>query len=190
MTKEELSAMLTKEILASSCRDCLDKNRCTRSLGTDNKSNLELLIDIAINKGRVTLLDVPAGLSTRCVKINNLIGIINRMIDEYKQYRNIMADVNNVKMLMAEQMGAVSRLMIDVGDEIDTNVRFDVARENKVISRLLSMNVYCKEVLIYTEKGEEVSAMLVVKSSDSYNPLIEKVFLKKYFPKEEEYSFD
>ena len=175
LTKEELSLMLTKEILSSSCRDCLDKNRCTRSLGTDNKSNLELLVDIAINKGRVTLLDVPAGLSSRCVKINNLIGIINRMIDEYKQYRNIMADVNNVKMLMAEQMGAVSRLMIDVGDEIDTNVRFDVARENKVISRLLSMNVYCKEVLIYTEKSDDVSAMLVVKSADSYNPLIEKV---------------
>ena len=175
LTKEELTSMLTKEILSSSCRECIDKNRCTRSLGTDNKSNLETLIEIGINKGRVTLLDVPPGLSSRCVKVNNLIGAINRMIGEYKQYRNVMADVNNVKMLMAEQMGAVSRLMLDVGDEIDTNVRFDIARENKVISRLLSMNVYCKEVLLYTEKSDDISAMLVVKSADSYNPAIEKV---------------
>jgi hypothetical protein len=44
---------------------------------------------------------------------------------------------------MAEQMGAVSRLLLDVGDEIDTNVRFDIARENKIISKLLSQNVQC-----------------------------------------------
>lgn len=175
LSKDELISMLTREILATSCRDCLDKHRCTRALGTDNKSNLELMVEIGINKGKVTLLDVPAGLSNRCVKINNLIGMINRMIDEYKQYKNIMADVNNVKILMADQMGAVSRLLLDVGEEIDTNVRFDVARENKIISRLLSMNIYCKEVLLYTEKNDDISAMLVVKSADSYNPLIEKV---------------
>ena len=70
-----------------------------------------------------------------------------------------MADVNNVKILMADQMGAVSRLLLDVGEEIDTNVRFDVARENKIISRLLSKNIQCKEVLIYSEKKETIVLM-------------------------------
>jgi len=175
LTKEELIAMLTREILSSSCKDCLDKNRCTRSLGTDNKSNLELLIEIAINKGKITLLDVPSSLANRCTKVNHLISLINRMIDEYKQYKNIMADVNNVKILMADQMGAVSKLLLDVGDEIDTNVRFEVARENKIISKLLNLNIQCREVLLYTEKNEEISAVLVVKSEHSYNPIIENV---------------
>ncbi|MBR4999266.1 MAG: SpoIIE family protein phosphatase, partial [Clostridia bacterium] len=70
---------------------------------------------------------------------------------------------------------AVSRLLLDVGEEIDTNVRFDIARENKIISRLLNLNIQCKEVLLYTEKNEDVSAVLVVKSEHSYNPLIEKI---------------
>lgn len=175
LSKEELIAMLTREVLATSCKDCLDKNRCTRSLGTDNKSNLELMIEIAINKGKITLLDVPSGLTNRCAKINHLMGLINRMIDEYRQYKSMMADVNNVKILMADQMGAVSRLLLDVGEEIDTNVRFDIARENKIISRLLSLNIQCREVLLYTEKNEDMSAVLVVKSENSYNPLIEKV---------------
>ncbi|MBR4999016.1 MAG: hypothetical protein IKY10_03965, partial [Clostridia bacterium] len=108
LTKEELIAMLTREILSSTCYDCLDKNRCTRSLGIDNKSNLELLVEIAVNKGKVTLLDVPSTLANRCGKVNNLITLINRIVDEYKQYKNVMADVNNVKILMADQMGAVS----------------------------------------------------------------------------------
>ena len=175
LTKDELIAMLTREIISSTCKDCLDKNRCTRSLGTDNKSNLELLVEIAITKGKVTLLDIPPTLSNRCAKVNNLVGLINRICDEYKQYKNIMADVNNVKILMADQMGAVSRLLLDVGEEIDTNVRFDIARENKIISKLLSQNVQCKEVLIYAEKNEQISAVLVVKSENSYNTMIEKV---------------
>ena len=175
LSKEELVAMLSREIMSTCCKDCLDKNRCTRSLGTDNKSNLELLIEIAITKGKISLLDVPSSLTNRCVKVNNLIGLINRICDEYKQYKNMVADVNNVKILMADQMGAVSRLLIDMGDEIDTNVRFDIARENKIISRLLSLNILCKEVLLYSEKNEEMSAVLVVKSESSNNPMLEKV---------------
>ena len=175
LTKEELIAMLTREVMSTCCKDCLDKNRCTRSLGTDNKSNLELLIEIAVTKGKISLLDIPSVLTNRCAKVNNLIGLINRVCDEYRQYKNMMVDVNNVKILMADQMGAVSRLLLDVGEEIDTNVRFDVARENKIISRLLSLNIQCKEVLLYTEKNEDMSAILVVKSENSYNPVVEKV---------------
>ena len=66
-------------------------------------------------------------------------------------------------------------LALDVGEEIDTNVRFDVVRENKIISKLLSQNIQCKEVLIYSEKNEELSVVMVVKSEHSYNPIIEKV---------------
>lgn len=175
LTKEELIAMLTREIMNTCCKDCLDKNRCTRALGTDNKSNLELLIEIAITKGKVTLLDIPNSLSNRCGKVNNLISLINRLSSEYKQYKNMLADVNNVKILLADQMGAVSRLLLDIGDEIDTNVSFDIARENKIISRLLSLNIECKEVLLYTEKNEEISAVLILKGKEIYNPIVEKV---------------
>lgn len=175
LTKEELIAMLTREIMNTCCKDCLDKNRCTRALGTDNKSNLELLIEIAITKGKVTLLDIPNSLSNRCGKVNNLISLINRLSSEYKQYKNMLADVNNVKILLADQMGAVSRLLLDIGDEIDTNVSFDIARENKIISRLLSLNIECKEVLLYTEKNEDISAVLILKGKEIYNPIVEKV---------------
>lgn len=175
LTKEELIAMLTREIMNTCCKDCLDKNRCTRALGTDNKSNLELLIEIAITKGKVTLLDIPNSLSNRCGKVNNLISLINRLSSEYKQYKNMLTDVNNVKILLADQMGAVARLLLDIGDEIDTNVSFDIARENKIISRLLSLNIECKEVLLYTEKNEEISAVLILKGKEIYNPIVEKV---------------
>ncbi len=175
LNKEELIAMLTREVMSTCCKDCLDKNRCTRSLGTDNKSNLELLVEIAVTKGKVTLLDIPSGLTNRCGKVNNLISLINRLSDEYRQYKSMMADINNVKVLLADQMGAVSRLLLNLGEEIDTNVSFDIARENKIISRLLSQNIECREVLLYTEKNNDLSAVVVAKIDNAYNPIIEKV---------------
>lgn len=175
LTKDELVAMLVREVTATCCRDCLEKNRCNRSLGTDNKSNLNVLVEIAVEKGKVSLLDIPSSLGNRCAKVNHLITLINRLVDEYRQYKNMMADVNNVKILLADQMGAVSRLLLDVGDEIDANVKFDVARENKIISKLLNKNVFCKEVLIYSEKNQNFSVVLIVKSDCLNSNIFEKI---------------
>ena len=86
LTKDELVSMLMREVMNSCCKDCLDKNRCTRSLGTDNKSNLLTMIEIAVTKGKITLLDIPSGLTNRCGKVNYLISLINRLSDEYRQY--------------------------------------------------------------------------------------------------------
>ncbi len=175
LTKEETIAMLSREILNNCCKDCLDKNKCTRSLGLDNKSNLELMIEIALTKGKVSLLDIPSSLINRCGKVNNLVSLTNRLVDEYRQYKSMVADVNNVKILLADQMGAVSNLLLNIGDEINSNVSFDMARENKIISRLLSLNVECKEVLLYSEKNNDLSAVIITKADETFNPIIEKV---------------
>lgn len=175
LTKSELINMLMREVMNGCCKDCLDKNRCTRSLGTDNKSNIETIIEIALVKGKITLLDLPSGMTNRCAKVNQLVAMINRICDEYRQYKNMMADINNVKILLADQMGGVSKLLLGLGEEIDANVRFDVAKENKIISRLLSQNIHCKEVLLYTEKNEDLSAVIVVKTDNAYNPILEKI---------------
>ncbi|MCQ2555827.1 MAG: SpoIIE family protein phosphatase [Clostridia bacterium] len=175
LTKDEIVNMLMREVLSSCCKECLDKNKCTRTLGLDNKSNLEALVEIALTKGKVGLLDLPAGLTSRCPKVNYLVNLINRLADEYKQYKNMVADVNNVKLLLADQMGAVSNLLLDIGEEINTNVCFDVERENKIISRLLSQNKESKEVLLYTEKNDNVSAVCVVRSEHANNQKIEKI---------------
>lgn len=175
MGKEELISVLNREVMCSCCKECLDKNRCTRSLGTDNKSDLQSLLDIAVTKGKITLLDIPASLSSRCAKVNQLISLVNRLSVEFKQYKNMMADVNNVKILLADQMGAVSSLLLDIGSEIDTNVKFDIANENKIISKLLTNNMQCKEVLIYNEKNNNISVDLIIRSKNANNNIIEKI---------------
>lgn len=171
LTKEQIVAMLTREVMANCCKDCLDKNRCTRTLLTDSESNLTHLIDIAVTKGKVTLLDIPSNLANRCAKVNQLISLINRLSDEYKQYKGMVSEVNNVKLLLADQMGAVSRLLLDVGEEVDTNVSFDLAKENQIIAKLLNLNVQCTEVLLYNEQ-DDCRVVLILKGQvGDFKPL-------------------
>ncbi len=174
LTKEQIVAMLTREVMANCCKDCLDKNKCTRSLLTDSESNLNHLIEIAVTKGKITLLDIPSSLTNRCAKVNQLISLINRLSDEYKQYKGMVSEVNNVKLLLADQMGAVSKLLLNVGEEVDTNVSFDLAKENQIISKLLSINVQCNEVLLYNEQ-EDYRAVLILKGQMGDFKPIEKV---------------
>ena len=122
----------------------------------------------------MTLLDIPASLSNRCNNVNVLISTVNRLIQEYKHFNIVNNDMNNLKLLLADQMGAVSSLLLNLGDEIDTNVKFDIAKENKIISRLLAHNIQCKEVLLYNEKNNDLSAILIIKADNIYNPVIEK----------------
>ncbi len=173
LSKDELTAMLVREVTSTCCKDCLDKNHCTRAIREDSKSNLTFMVETAISKGKLTLLDIPSSLSNRCAKVNQLITLINRLGDEYKQYKNMVDDVNNVKILLADQMGAVSKLLLDLGEEIDSNVTFDIARENKIINKLLNLNVECKEVLLYNEK-QDVSVVIVINGKIPNYPALEK----------------
>ena len=175
LSSNELEAMFYREIMQGCCKDCIDKNRCTKSLGVDNKSSINTLISVALTKGKLTLLDIPQGLANRCNKVNQLITLVNRLIDEYRQYKKVMTDVNNIKILLSDQMGAVSNMLINLGEEIDTNITYDIARENKIISKLLSQNIECKEVLIYEEHNKEYQAVLVVKSSTLNNHVLEEI---------------
>ena len=171
--KDELVAMLSREVNAVCCKDCLDKNHCTRALREDNKSNLEFMIETALTKGKITLLDIPSTLTNRCAKINQVVTLINRLGDEYRQYKNMVGDINNVKVLLADQMGAVSKLLLDLGEQIDSNVTFDVATENKIIAKLLSLDVECSEVLLTNDKQDK-SVMLILKGRVPSKEMLEK----------------
>ena len=174
LNKEELTAMLVREVNSTCCKDCLDKNHCTRAMRDDNKTNLEYLVETALTKGKLTLLDLPSSLTNRCAKINQVITLINRLSDEYKQYKNMIADVNNVKILLADQMGAVGKLLLDLGEEIDSNVTFDVVKENKIINKLLNNDIECGEVLLYNEK-QDMSVVLILKGKVPSYPVLEKL---------------
>lgn len=179
LSHDQVVNMLTKELMTGMCKDCLNKQKCYKGFGSDELSLISKLIDIALKKGKVSLLDIPSSLSVKCNMVNLLIGKINQIVTQYGQFLSVKRDVNNVKVLLAEQLGAVGQIMLDLGSEIDKHICFDSHEEAGILSELLNENILCSEVLIYNEKGEEPSVNLVIKGDGAYNPNVEKLISKR-----------
>jgi len=174
---QQVVLMLSNEINKSLCNECKHKNGCYKGLG-QNGATISALIEIALRKGKVSILDLPSSMAQKCGIVNLLIGRINQMVEQYQKYNTMLKDVNNVKFLLAEQMGAISRLLLDVGQDLDQNIQFDSTLHNKILNSLLSSNIICSEVLIFSEKNKDLSVVVIVKGDNAYNPAIEKIISK------------
>lgn len=179
LTQEQVVNMLTNELMKTICKDCLERQKCFRALGADEKSVIAKLVGIALNKGKISLLDIPSKLAIRCNMVNLLIGRINQIVVQYSQFVGMKKEVNNVKYLLSEQLGAVSQIMLDLGQEIDKHINFDAHNELQIINELLAENIICSELLLYNEKDEDFSVSLIVKGDNAYNPKIEEIISKK-----------
>ncbi len=167
--------MLANDLCKSVCSECKYKNGCYKGLGLEQTPSVNRLVSLALQKGKVSILDIPTNMAQKCNIINLVIGRINQNTSQYKNYESMTKDVNNVKFLLAEQMGAISQLMIDLGDELTQNISVEEGVENKILNKMLSHNIVCSEVLIYTEKTNDVTVVAIVRGENAYNPLLEKI---------------
>ena len=85
MSKDEVEDMIYSEVKNSICKNCPEHSHCHRTFGDDTKKMFKELIMIALERGKITLLDFPSYLSSRCGKLNLLINEINTLSAEEKQ---------------------------------------------------------------------------------------------------------
>ena len=60
----------------------------------------------------------------------------------------MMTNLDNSKILIAEQLNGVSKIMRELSKELDTPIAFDTSKENKIIEELTYKNIVCKEVAV------------------------------------------
>ena len=172
---EDAKKMLVAELIDSCCSGCKDKNKCLHTIGEEIKTILNDLFNIAFEKGKISILDLPPYLTSRCGRASSMVGIINSLVYQYKQYSNMMTNLDNSKILIAEQLKGVSRIMQDLSKELDTPIAFDTVKENKIIEELTYKNIICKEVAVYEQNKNICRVSLVLRNSDLDNPEIPKV---------------
>ena len=178
ISKSQVVTMLSNELCKSLCSECKHKNHCYKGLGLEGVASVHKLLEVGLKKGKVNILDLPSNLAQKCSIVNLLIGKINQLVAQYQQYDDMVTEVNDVKFLLAEQMGAISGLLLDLGQDLDKNIAFDNTLHNKILNQLLSNNIICSEVLIFAEVKQDISVVVIVKGENAYNPIIEKVISK------------
>lgn len=177
-SEEEVKDMLYEELKNSICKGCPDHKHCHRTFNEDTKKIFVGLITIAFERGRITLLDLPNYLSSRCGKANLLISEINTLTKQYKSYRNLVGNVDTSKLLISDQLEGVAGIMKTMSREVDCMISIDNNRETKVIEELAAHNIICMDALIYQKDAWTVMATLIVRDEDVQKTKLQSVVSK------------
>lgn len=151
-----------------------------RLRGYDKELDIILLelITIALERNQITLLDLPPFVTSNYSNVNALVSIINNTVEQYKEYAGLINNVDASKVLIAEQLNGVSKIMLNLSQEVGKNVMFDNANENKILSELTYSNIICSEAIIYNQGTSSLSVSLVVKKEDSMKAILPKIVSK------------
>lgn len=166
MSEEEIKDMLYEELKNTICKGCSEQKHCHRTFSEDTKKIFKELITIAFERGKITLLDFPSYLSSRCAKTNYLINEINTLTKQYKSYSQLVGNVDTSKLLISDQLAGISGIMKSLASEVETQVSFDSSRENKIIDELSTNNIICSDVVVYEQDAKTMMASMVVREED------------------------
>lgn len=178
MAKEELKTLMHNDLCSKLCESCPDKNRCYRTYYDETKQTIKTLIDTSFEKGRVTLIDMPSTLTSRCHKVNQMVFEVNNQINQYKNYASLVGSIDTSKMLIAEQLYGVSKIMGQLSQEMSKTPKFDKSKERQIIDELTYNNIICSDVLLYHENNNAICATLAVRKEDKLKALIPKIVSK------------
>lgn len=178
MAKEDAKEVFMRELKDKVCADCKERNMCHRMCYEDTKAVFGEMIDVSLERGKATLLDVPPYLSSRCSRVSNIVTTINGLSREYRGYAGLMGNVDNSKILIADQLSGISQIMKNLAGEVSRNVTFDAGKENSIIDELTYHNIICEDAVVYEQNADIVSATVVVKTEDAQNPKIASLVSK------------
>ncbi len=167
LSKDEVKTLLYEEVKSDVCKNCPDRGHCHRTFAKDTQETFEELVTIAMERGKITLLDVPSYLSSRCNKLHSLLGEINTLTAQYQNYASLVANIDTSKMLISDQLNGVSLILKNLARDVETNISFDTNRENKIIDELAMNNILCTDAVVYEKDKRTSLASLIVRSEDS-----------------------
>ncbi len=173
--EEEGKEMLYEEVKKSVCANCPENRHCHRTFCEDTRGIFKNLVTIAMERGKITLLDLPSYLSSRCGKANLLINEVNTLTNQYKSYRDLISNIDISKLLISDQLEGVSTLMKTLSGEVDTMIAISPEREERVKEELSSVGIICTDAIIYEKDAQTTMATLVVREEDSDKTKLQRI---------------
>lgn len=175
---EDAKKMLINEVFDNVCKECPERHKCWRVLNAETNDVFSDIVSTGLQRGKVIILDVPPFLNSRCNKINSIINVINQLLISYSQYSTMVTNVDNSRVLVAEQLEGVSKLLRVLAEETKQNVSFDISKENAIIDELSYKNIICNEAILYEVSHDKVNLTLLIRNKDIVKERIESVCTK------------
>lgn len=175
VSEKDAKNLLCGELIRENCENCSERNRCLKGFNSELKKIFENLINAGFEKGKITLVDLPQYLTTRCVKLNNIISSINRLLDEYKRYAKVSLDLDSSKLLIAEQLKGISNVLVELSKQTKEVVNLDVKFERIIKETLVYNDIVPSEVVCFDKDEKTNIVSMIIRNVDYDCAKIEKI---------------
>ncbi|MBR5250518.1 MAG: SpoIIE family protein phosphatase [Clostridia bacterium] len=193
MSPEQAVFAITEEIVNNTCKDCPQRNRCWRQNSTAMQNIFEDLVSCGIDRGRVSLLDLPINLTSECLRTSSVLATANTEVSNYKQYYLVNSSYDNSRRLLASVTDGIGKVMLELSKDSKSTVGFDSDKEKKLLEQLTFFKVLAKEAVVFCE-GETFTVLLVVDKKDADKPqivdVVSKVCCTQLFCSAKESTYD
>ncbi len=171
------SERLAHEIAKNYCGKCPEKESCFAALGEDTYSVIRPMADAAVNRGKVTILDMPPFITSRCSKTHSLASVINSTAESYARKREISDGAVVGKRMMSEQFAGIALVLDSLANECAVQVKFAGDEVDFLKSELLKHNIVASEIVV-SGNSSETCATLLVRESDARKSVLPKLISK------------
>ncbi len=174
ISSEQAQNAIVKQCSETVCCDCDQRTRCWRQDITQTEQSLLKLSACAVKRGSCSILDVPQTLSVKCDRVSAMLSRVNNEAQAYREYCERIEQVDGGKQLVAEQMGGVSKLLMQIAADCKNKPVCPKDRETELVERLVFHNVMCVGASI-VEQRNKLTVVVTVSKKDIDNNVIEKV---------------
>lgn len=168
------SERLAHEVAKNYCGKCPERESCFSALGEDTYSVIRPMADAAVNRGKVTILDMPPFITSRCSKTHSLASVINSTADSYAHKRELSDGAVVGKRMMSEQFAGIALILDSLATECSVQVNFAGDEVDFLKSEFLKHNVVASEIVV-SGCGEHTSATLLVRAWDAQKTIIPRL---------------
>lgn len=162
-SEEKIKNRFTNKIV-DICSACKNSKACAEQ-AFPKKKDIDKLIDIGMAKGRVSFIDMPGDLVGGCIRPNEIIFGLNKLLAEYRAKKVDEINFKNGRDLLSKEAEGISEILRGLALDTGTILKFRGEQEKNLSDELFKNGFTATEVLIYGER-ESLSVSVVLCSDD------------------------
>ena len=165
---------LAHEVAKNYCGKCPDRESCFAALGDDTYSVILPMAEAAVNRGKVTILDLPPFVTSRCSKTNSLVAVINSTSEAYRRKKEQSDGGIIGKQLMSEQFAGIALVLDSLAAESSAPISFAGEEVEYIKFELLKHNVVASEIVV-SGSNSNVSVTMLVRACDAKKAVLPRI---------------
>lgn len=179
LDEKEVIQSVKRSVINNNCIKCIKRKMCYEKSLFAEKA-LENLVEKAVVKNKVGIIDIPDFLIKNCGKANFIMNEINYNIEKIEKYKNEIQTEDNSKLVVSNQLLGISDILKRFAVNSAFGCKASAEKEQAFIDAMLYYDILIKECAIFELEDMFNRAIIVVKNNQYKKTEFLKA-LKAYF---------